>query len=71
MVRAMIQLAQSLEMIPLAEGIETEAELVFLRANGCRLAQGFHFARPVPASEIPDLAARSEGLFPASLTRPA
>jgi diguanylate cyclase (GGDEF)-like protein/PAS domain S-box-containing protein len=52
MVRAMIQVAQSLDMVPLAEGIETEAEYVFLRANGCRLAQGFWFAHPVPADEF-------------------
>ncbi len=65
MVRAMIQLAQSLDMLPLAEGIETEGEFTFLRANGCRLAQGFHFARPVPPQEIPALAARPGGLIPA------
>ena len=64
MMRAMIQLAQSLEMTPLAEGIETQGEYVFLRANGCRLAQGFHFSRPVPAGEIPALAARPRGLLP-------
>ena len=56
MVRAMIQLAQSLGMTPLAEGIETRGEYEFLRANGCRLAQGFLFSRPVPAPQIPDLA---------------
>jgi len=59
MVRAMIQLAQGLEMVPLAEGVETQQELGFLRANGCRLAQGFLFARPVPADEIPALVTRS------------
>jgi diguanylate cyclase (GGDEF)-like protein/PAS domain S-box-containing protein len=64
MVRAMIQLAHGLNMIPLAEGVETHAEYVFLRANGCRLAQGFYFARPSPASEIPALAARQGGLVP-------
>jgi diguanylate cyclase (GGDEF)-like protein/PAS domain S-box-containing protein len=55
MVRAMIQLAQSLGMTPLAEGIETRGEYEFLRANGCRLAQGFLFSRPVPGAQIPDL----------------
>ena len=62
MVRAMIQLAQSLGMVPLAEGIETYGEYEFLRANGCRLAQGFHFAYPVPAAEIPALVRREGGL---------
>ncbi len=64
MVRAMIQLAQSLDMTPLAEGIETYGEYVFLRSNGCRLAQGFLFSRPVPAEEIPALARREGGLKP-------
>jgi diguanylate cyclase (GGDEF)-like protein/PAS domain S-box-containing protein len=58
MVRAMIQLAQSLGMTPLAEGIETRGEYEFLRANGCRLAQGFLFSHPVPAAEIPALTKR-------------
>jgi len=62
MVRAMIQVAQSLDMIPLAEGVETEGEYVFLRSNGCRLAQGFWFAHPVPAQELPELVARESGL---------
>jgi len=57
MVRAMIQLAQGLQMTPLAEGVETEQELQFLRGNGCRLAQGFLFSRPVPAARIPALVA--------------
>jgi diguanylate cyclase (GGDEF)-like protein/PAS domain S-box-containing protein len=64
MVRAMIQLAQSLGMLPLAEGVETPGEYVFLRSNGCRYAQGFLFSRPVPASDIPALARREGGLAP-------
>ncbi|MGE5459712.1 MAG: putative bifunctional diguanylate cyclase/phosphodiesterase [Solirubrobacterales bacterium] len=64
MVRAMIQLAQSLGMVPLAEGIETPGEYVFLRSNGCRLAQGFLFSRPVPSREIPALMRRQGGLAP-------
>jgi diguanylate cyclase (GGDEF)-like protein/PAS domain S-box-containing protein len=66
MVRAMIQLAQGLGMTPLAEGIETVGELEFLRANGCRLAQGFLFSRPVPAEKIPALATRLGGLLPSA-----
>ena len=66
MVRAMIQLAQSLGMVPLAEGIETFGEYEFLRANGCRLAQGFLFSYPVPPEEIPALLAHEGGLLPVS-----
>jgi diguanylate cyclase (GGDEF)-like protein/PAS domain S-box-containing protein len=52
MVSAMIALASSLGMTPLAEGIETEAEWRFLVDHGCPLGQGFYFSRPVPAAEI-------------------
>jgi diguanylate cyclase (GGDEF)-like protein/PAS domain S-box-containing protein len=58
MVEAMIQLAHGLGMVPLAEGIETEGELAFLRQAGCTRGQGFLFSRPVPAEEIPALLAR-------------
>jgi diguanylate cyclase (GGDEF)-like protein/PAS domain S-box-containing protein len=62
MVEAMVQLAHGLGMIPLAEGIETAEELAFLREAGCTLGQGFYFARPVPAEDIPAL------LVPGSLS---
>jgi diguanylate cyclase (GGDEF)-like protein/PAS domain S-box-containing protein len=52
MVRAIIQLADGLGMTPLAEGVETEQEWRFLSDHGCRLGQGYHFSRPVAASEI-------------------
>ncbi len=64
MVRAMIQLAHSLDMLPLAEGVETVGEYHFLRANGCRFAQGFLFSRPVAAEQIAELATRPGGLAP-------
>jgi diguanylate cyclase (GGDEF)-like protein len=57
MVRAMVELTNSLGMTALAEGVETAGEDTFLRSTGCRLAQGFYFARPVPAAEIPALVA--------------
>ncbi len=63
MVEAMVQLAHGLGMTPLAEGIETAEELAFLREAGCTLGQGFYFARPVPADEIPRLLAA--GTLPA------
>jgi diguanylate cyclase (GGDEF)-like protein/PAS domain S-box-containing protein len=62
MVRAMIQVAQSLDMVPLAEGIETEGEYVFLRSNGCRLAQGFWFSHPIPPARLRELVERGEPL---------
>ena len=67
MVEAMIQLAHGLGMVALAEGIETDGELAFLRAAGCTRGQGFLFARPMPASEIPAFLARGP-LFAAGPT---
>ena len=57
---AIISMAHSLGMKVVAEGVETEAQLAFLRKQGCDEIQGFLFSRPVPAGEIPDLLRLSE-----------
>jgi diguanylate cyclase (GGDEF)-like protein len=44
--RAIINLAQNLRLAVVAEGVETEDQLAFLRANGCDEMQGYFFARP-------------------------
>ena len=51
-VRAVIQMARSLGLHVLAEGVETEAVAVELRAMNCDLVQGYHFGRPMPAAEF-------------------
>ncbi len=51
-VRAIVQLGQSLAVPICAEGVETSAQLHELRAEGCEEAQGFLFAQPVSASEV-------------------
>jgi diguanylate cyclase (GGDEF)-like protein/PAS domain S-box-containing protein len=61
LVRAIIQLAQSLGKTPVAEGIETEAQLRFLIEEGCAVGQGFLFGRPIAARDIPDLVSRGFG----------
>jgi EAL domain-containing protein (putative c-di-GMP-specific phosphodiesterase class I) len=38
--------------------VETEAQMRFLMAAGCRQAQGFYFSRPVPAAEMTELLRR-------------
>jgi EAL domain-containing protein (putative c-di-GMP-specific phosphodiesterase class I) len=55
MVKAVVQLATSLGMRPLAEGIETAEQWKFLMESGCPVGQGFFFSRPVPGDEIPGL----------------
>ncbi|MDQ0319510.1 diguanylate cyclase (GGDEF)-like protein/PAS domain S-box-containing protein [Pararhizobium capsulatum DSM 1112] len=49
---AIISLAQELGMEVIAEGVETEAQLEFLRDNGCNEIQGYFFSRPVPAEGL-------------------
>jgi diguanylate cyclase (GGDEF)-like protein len=51
-VRSTIQLAHSFGMKVVAEGVETREIADILRAKGCDIAQGYHFARPLPASEL-------------------
>jgi EAL domain-containing protein (putative c-di-GMP-specific phosphodiesterase class I) len=51
-VSAFLELANGLDMVTLAEGIETAQELDFLRQRGCQLGQGFFFSKPVPPEEI-------------------
>jgi diguanylate cyclase (GGDEF)-like protein/PAS domain S-box-containing protein len=57
MVKAIIGLAHSLGMQPLAEGVETEEQRMFLIDHLCLLAQGFYFGTPVPAADIADAVA--------------
>lgn len=52
MVNAMVRMAQAMGLRITAEGVETEAQLEFLRALGCDEAQGYYFSRPKPAAEI-------------------
>ncbi len=50
-IRAVVAMAQSLEMTTTAEGVETEAELNMVRNLGANKVQGYYFGRPMVASE--------------------
>ena len=57
-------MAHSLRLVVIAEGVETEEQLGFLRVNGCDQMQGYHFSRPLPEDQFLRLlqrAAVSEG----------
>lgn len=54
MVAAIIVMAHQLGMRVVAEGVETEAQLAFLREQGCDEYQGYYFSRPLPAGELHD-----------------
>jgi diguanylate cyclase (GGDEF)-like protein len=50
--RAIIDLAHSIEVEVIAEGIESRRQASVLSELGCRSGQGFHYAAPLPAEEI-------------------
>lgn len=52
---AVISLAHSLKRKVIAEGVESEAQLAFLRRNRCDQIQGFYFSRPLPVDEFTQL----------------
>lgn len=61
-VRSTIDLARNLGLRVVAEGIETDAALDLLAAEGCEVGQGFLFSRPLPAEQLTPLLAASFGL---------
>jgi diguanylate cyclase (GGDEF)-like protein len=61
-VQAIITLAHNLNMQVVAEGIETPEQVAQLQALECDLAQGFLFAKPMPANEAEELLATGMAL---------
>ncbi|HVN02462.1 MAG TPA: phosphodiesterase [Caulobacteraceae bacterium] len=61
-VKAIIDLAEALELKVLAEGVETEDQAGRLARLGCGLYQGYFFSRPVEADKIGELVAANKAL---------
>ncbi|GIZ51755.1 sensor domain-containing protein [Noviherbaspirillum aridicola] len=53
-----IAMARGLRLTVMAEGVETAGQEAYLRANGCGLAQGYRYGRPMPADDFAALLAR-------------
>lgn len=51
-VQAISTLAESLDLTVIAEGIETQQQLDYIRSQGCADGQGYFFARPMPLGEV-------------------
>ncbi|MEY2476895.1 MAG: diguanylate cyclase [Actinomycetota bacterium] len=52
-VRSIVSLGHELELLVVAEGVETLAQQAALRDLGCASAQGYLYGRPTPAAEVP------------------
>ncbi|HEU0187082.1 MAG TPA: EAL domain-containing protein [Gallionellaceae bacterium] len=52
LVKTIIDMAQNFRLDVIAEGVETEAQLDFLRQNGCMAYQGYLFGKPVPIEQL-------------------
>jgi diguanylate cyclase (GGDEF)-like protein len=63
------RMAEALGVYAVAEGVETREQAEHLHSLGYGLAQGFHFARPVPAADLTELLRRGSSL--AATTAPA
>jgi diguanylate cyclase (GGDEF)-like protein/PAS domain S-box-containing protein len=61
MVKTIIDMAQNFRLNVIAEGVETEAQLAFLRQNNCMAYQGYLFSKPVRLAEFEALARRLYG----------
>lgn len=51
-IRAIIGLAKSLKLVVIAEGVETKAQVNFLREHHCDVVQGYYFSKPMRSEEI-------------------
>ncbi len=69
-VRAIMQMAHSLKLEVVAEGVETEAQLAVLRSQGCDYIQGYYYSRPLAMPEIETLL-REDRRLPMPVGQPA
>jgi diguanylate cyclase (GGDEF)-like protein len=64
LVETIIGLSRAFDMTTVAEGVETPAQLAFLRKAGCNESQGYFHSRPIPAPDFELLMSRNAGVLP-------
>jgi two-component system CheB/CheR fusion protein len=60
--KMIIDMAHTLGLRVVAEGVESAAQVQALRKEGCDVGQGFHFHRPMKADDFVQLLAAAEGM---------
>jgi EAL domain-containing protein (putative c-di-GMP-specific phosphodiesterase class I) len=56
-VTAIINMARNMKLRVVAEGVETQQEMLFLQDHKCDEAQGYYFSKPLPPAEFAKLLA--------------
>lgn len=56
MIELILDIAKSLKLMVVAEGVENGDQLAFLKEHGCEMVQGYYFSKPLPADEFEKLA---------------
>ncbi|APG27929.1 hypothetical protein A7E78_08825 [Syntrophotalea acetylenivorans] len=59
-VEAIIALARALDLEVIAEGIENQTHIAFLKRHGCRYGQGFYFSKPLPQKAFEQFLLRAQ-----------
>jgi EAL domain-containing protein (putative c-di-GMP-specific phosphodiesterase class I) len=54
-IQAIISMAQNLNLEVLAEGVETQEQLKFLKLQECNQVQGYYFSKPVTSTELENI----------------
>jgi EAL domain-containing protein (putative c-di-GMP-specific phosphodiesterase class I) len=55
MVKTIIDLGKNFRLHVIAEGVETESQLAFLKLHGCMAYQGYLFGKPLPIEDFEEL----------------
>ena len=63
LVKAIINMAHSLNLSVIAEGVETAEQMSFVSENSCDMVQGFYISKPLPAEKFFELASNWKGPF--------
>jgi EAL domain-containing protein (putative c-di-GMP-specific phosphodiesterase class I) len=62
-ISAILAMAHTLNLLVVAEGVETAEQLQFLRDRSCDIVQGYLFSQPLPAAELTQFMANRKTVF--------